>query len=129
MALLYKPKVNSSNVAAAVWFAVGVAYEIFLRHGHDCIVTSLTDGQHSRQSFHYGGWAVDLRTWHLPNQSLKDVILAELQEALQPLDYFVQYEPTIRESDRITRGEHFHIHYRGAHRALVPPPVGKRQGE
>ena len=50
-------------------FAVMVAQSVFAEAGCDCIITSGTDGKHSRGSEHYKGDAVDFRTRHLPGGS------------------------------------------------------------
>ena len=52
-------------VRPQIWDAMAIAEKVFKDFGYDCIVTSLCDGKHSRNSKHYEGNAMDLRTRHL----------------------------------------------------------------
>lgn len=64
----------------------------------ECIMTSATDGSHSRESLHYAGQAFDLRTRHVEQAKLQPA-KTELQRRLG--DDF----------DVILEGDHFHIEY------------------
>lgn len=44
--------------------AMHIADQVWVEHGSEqCVVTSVTDGSHSRNSLHYVGLAFDLRIW------------------------------------------------------------------
>jgi hypothetical protein len=66
--------------------------------GKEIIVTSLLDGVHSKNSFHYSGNAVDLRTWIYTGHQIKTLV-KELQLMLGS-DY-----------DVIDEEDHIHIEY------------------
>lgn len=66
--------------------------------GRDCVVTSLMGGEHSRNSKHYSGEAVDIRSRDLEEDQL-DLAMVELQKQLGDA-YDVVLEPT-----------HIHIEY------------------
>jgi hypothetical protein len=74
-------------------------YEDFEIEG-GLVVTSLTEGRHSRESFHYYGYAADLRTspffigsGGVPDDVLPDLLHA-LREELEPSGWQVIYEAT-----------------------------------
>jgi hypothetical protein len=58
----------------------------------DAVVTSVTDGTHSKGSLHYAGAAFDVRTREL-NPDQVDVLAAELEVALTD-EFDVVVEPT-----------------------------------
>jgi hypothetical protein len=56
-------------------YNVAYAYEA---HGYDCVVTSVCDGAHMKNSKHYEGNAADFRTWPVKT---KTDLLAILETA------------------------------------------------
>ncbi len=79
---------------------IGVS-NVFLKHGYDTTITSCLDGVHSVNSLHYKGKAMDFRTRHLPDLTLKrvvrDDIAAELggefDVVLESTHIHVEYDP------------------------------------
>lgn len=82
------------------------AERIFGSFGLPCVVTSGLDGTHSAGSFHYYGYAVDLRSVHAKTKTDKAKILSLLKEKLGPR-YYVILEAAG------TDNEHYHIDARG----------------
>ncbi len=66
--------------------------------GFDVVITSGTDGKHMRQSKHYDGNALDIRTVNIP-RTARAPYLAQLRVRLGE-DY-----------DVIDEGNHIHIEY------------------
>jgi hypothetical protein len=95
--------VSPHGVKPEIVLALLLVNEEFHRLGFDLIVTSLTDGVHSRQSLHDDGLAVDLRSQHLP-KTIKTRLLKKMREALPPY-----YEVYLEDVDG--PNEHFHIEY------------------
>ena len=61
--------------------AMQAAAEVLRRHDVEFVVTSVTDGRHSRGSAHYAGNAFDFRTRHM-GQGLPARVRAELTRTL-----------------------------------------------
>ncbi len=71
-----------------------IANEVYASMGYDCVITSVTDSQHTAKSLHPFGYSVDLRTRHVPVE--KQAALAkEIATRLGP-----QYD-VVLESDHI----------------------------
>lgn len=87
MAVTLKRGVRVSGMRPEIALAIQIADGIWQRQDRDLVVTSITDGQHSRTSLHYAGAAADFRIWNLDAQKARD----ELQEALG-VDYDVALE-------------------------------------
>ena len=93
-----KPGVRIHGIRPEMLVALQVAAGVFAERGLACIVTSATEGRHGRNSLHYVGCAVDLRSRHVPPEDV-DPIAARLRFALGA-DFDVVVEPT-----------HFHIEF------------------
>lgn len=82
------------------------SHRIWTAHGYDHLITSARDGLHGVASYHYFGYAIDLRTWdHNGKQWVPEVrkgIAKELREAL------AKYSPYY---DVIEHDTHMHIEY------------------
>lgn len=79
--LRFKPNVNPGRPHPMLVSALAVAVDTFRTEGKDCVVTSICDGRHRWDSFHYSGMAVDLRSKHLaPDQ--KDRVLRKLRSRI-----------------------------------------------
>ncbi len=78
--------------------AMQAAADVLRRHDVEFVITSVTDGRHSRGSAHYAGNAFDFRTRHL-GPGLPARVGAELTRALGG-DYDVVLEAT-----------HIHVEY------------------
>lgn len=83
----------------------GVLDRIFKEHaGRHCIVTSVCDGQHMKNSLHWEGKAADLRANDL-EEDVQLAILADIKEELGPnfdvilhgvganIHYHIEYDP------------------------------------
>jgi len=85
-------------VRPQIWDAISIAEKVFSGFGYDCTITSLCDGKHSRNSKHYEGNALDLRTRHLKGddaQKIKDVLANRLGSKY----------------DVILEGNHIHVEF------------------
>lgn len=64
---------KKGTVRRETWFAIEEAYKVYKQLGKELVVTSLCDGRHSKNSLHYFGNAVDLRTRHLKDKEKAEV--------------------------------------------------------
>ena len=83
------PNDNLPILQACTVLGMLVAAEICKeQEGKDCIITSITDGVHTRRSVHKDGRAFDMRIFHLSNpKKVADALRARL-----PKDYDVVLE-------------------------------------
>lgn len=88
--LSLKPGVRVQGLSTEIMLAVCIAESAFKDEGYDCVITSLLDGQHSFNSLHYSGNAVDLRIRHL-QEAHAGLIAEDIETALGP-DYDVVLE-------------------------------------
>lgn len=98
MKMQIKPGVRLIGLRPETCLAVTTAYSVFAHHDHDCVITSVTDGQHSYGSLHYAGCAFDLRSRHL-NAETAQKVLADLKECLG------------QDFDVVLESDHFHVEY------------------
>lgn len=82
------------------WIIIEVAETVYEEIGKDCVVTSICDGQHSKNSLHYFGNAVDLRTRHLSDDekiivrdNFKSRLGADYDVVLESTHLHVEYDP------------------------------------
>jgi len=96
-----KRGVNREAVHPAIWFALGVADEVYRQvAGKGCVVASLNDSHADRpKSLHNRGRAADLRT--------RDVTLPKVSEIHRQL--VVRLDP--RGFDVVLEPDHIHIEY------------------
>lgn len=47
----------------------------YLRIGKPLVITSCTDGKHMKNSKHYSGYAIDIRTYHLSAQEINMLVI------------------------------------------------------
>ena len=87
-----------------------IANEVYAVHGVNMVVTSGTEGKHSRTSSHYLGLAADLRVRNLPNTVSPYDIAREIQSRLGP-DYDVIFE------GEGTPNAHIHLQFRPKYEA------------
>ncbi len=71
------------------------ANQIWKNEGQELVITSALDGTHSAGSYHYYGYAVDLRSRYFTTTKKKEVV-RKLKDALG--------------TDYTVIGEHTHIH-------------------
>ncbi len=87
-----KPGARIRHCSAQILFAAVVANEVFHEYGRELVITSGTDGKHSRTSLHYRGDAIDLRTREL-DPSVVEAVAGEIRNRLGP-DFDVVVERT-----------------------------------
>ena len=92
--LRIKYGVDVNGLKPEIVLAFHIASVLYQEYGYDCVLTSGLEGKHARQSSHYLGFAIDLRTRDFPvDMAVK--VAKELQARLT-VDYQV-----ILESDHI----------------------------
>lgn len=98
---------NPLGMKAEALIAAIVANEVVAGYGHNLTITSICDGTHGENSYHYDGYAIDIRTRMLSSDETSRVA-AEIKNRLGPF-YDVVIENT-----------HIHIEFdaRRATRAL-----------
>lgn len=87
MATILKTGVRAAGLRPEILLAIQVAEGVWKSQGSDLVVTSLTEGRHSRTSLHYSGAACDFRIWSIDAEKARD----ELAKALGD-DYDVVLE-------------------------------------
>ena len=80
--LKIKEGVELQGLQPQMFIAVTVADEVYEEFGLECVITSALDSQHGAHSLHYKGFAVDLRTKHIPDARNKSVISDKIQSRL-----------------------------------------------
>ena len=85
-------------VRPQIWDAMTIADKVYSDFGYDCVVTSLCDGSHSRNSKHYEGNGLDLRTRHVAEAD-KHPIRDKLANKLG------------KKYDVILEGNHIHVEF------------------
>ena len=95
---MLKHSVIPTGIQTETLLAYVIAQQIYAKYGYDCIITSIVDGTHSRQSLHYVGFAIDLRIRHM-EEPHKEEIFKEIKKALTT-DY-----------DVVLHSTHIHIEY------------------
>lgn len=96
--LKFKDGVPLEGLQPDMLYCLDICNDVFKAHGFDCVVTSTTDGKHMIGSFHYIGYAVDLRTRHL-DEHIVDEITGRLMAVLG--DTF----------DVVLESDHIHIEF------------------
>ena len=90
---MIKHNVEAGGLQPEILLAIMEAREIYRDLGTNLVITSLLDGKHMENSFHYKGLAVDLRIWNLPRTADKYIVVKRLKEALGS-EYDVVLEST-----------------------------------
>jgi len=97
---MIKPGVRLIGLQPQIVLAYVICEPILKAHGQPAVITSLCDGRHSRQSRHYIGMAMDLRTRDLEANDKRKV--ADLIADALGDEYFVLLEDT-----------HLHLQFNG----------------
>lgn len=84
--------------------AMQLAEQAYAYVGAPLVVTSVNDGTHKKDSFHYRGLAFDCRIKHV-HPSMKPRVLGALDDLLRPLGFDVLWEA------QGTDNEHVHVEY------------------
>lgn len=93
-----KETVGLAGMQAELVPALIVASEVYRELGYDCVVTAVTDSTHVGASLHYVGYALDLRTKHVPMEK-REAVRAEIAVRLSP------------QFDVILEADHIHIEF------------------
>ena len=98
--LRLKSDVKVTGLRPELLLALIIANDVYQKHDHDLVITSLLDGAHSRTSLHYAGCAADLRTTaaNIPKSTVV-AITADIRMALT-VDY-----------DVIEERDHIHLEF------------------
>ena len=96
----FKHGVNPDGVCREIWWALGVATQLYKALGKELVVTSLSDGKHSIHSLHYVGEAADIRT-----RDFKDLLAVE--EAF----WLIRKTIDPRGFDTVLEKDHIHIEF------------------
>ena len=76
-----KSGVRILGIRPEIAFIMPAVQKVYDDHGTELVITSVTDGKHSRGSLHYAGAALDLRTRDTSRETAKR-ITAALKKAL-----------------------------------------------
>ena len=98
-----KKGVNISGIQSEMVLGINIAEKIFNKHNVDLVITSCTDGSHSRGSLHYVGFAIDARSRDITDDNEKINVQAELQDALG------------NQFDIVIESTHYHIEFQPKH--------------
>ncbi|MCO7225915.1 D-Ala-D-Ala carboxypeptidase family metallohydrolase [Pleionea sp. CnH1-48] len=79
-------------------FAIVVAGSIYQSFDKPLVITSANDGHHSKNSKHYRGDAIDIRTRHLTSEEEQEIV-TQLRHCLG------------RDYDVVQESNHIHIEY------------------
>lgn len=96
-----KKGVRLLGMRPEILLAVTIAESVLPKFGQEVVITSTSDSKHSRNSRHYIGCGVDLRSREVPENSRNDAV-AELADRLGP-EFYVAFEVN-----------HFHIQFNGS---------------
>ncbi len=99
--LKFKSGVKVNGIKPEILLAIAVANDIYKMWGVlDTVVTSVTDGVHSRGSLHYIGHAVDLRIYNFDEDeklgvvnSLRDALTDEYDVVLEERHIHIEFQP------------------------------------
>lgn len=107
-----KPTVDICGLKPETLFCHGIVLNVFGELGHDCIVTSVNDSRHGYKSLHYQGYALDYRSWHIPDAGQKETVVQIVRSRYPGPDMEFYYEPDALDAEgKIIRREHFHLEY------------------
>lgn len=80
--LSIKKGVKLHGLVPQVLLALRTLEELYAREGWGLVITSGVEGTHKRQSAHYSGRAIDIRTNNLPTTVDLKKLVADAQTAL-----------------------------------------------
>ena len=98
--LRLKKGVKMVDIKPQISLAATIATSVYDHFDADCVITSLTDGRHSKNSLHYSGNAMDLRTRNVNKDELLPLVntlrkaLGENYDTVLEKDHIhVEYDP------------------------------------
>ena len=99
-AMPVKPGVSMRGVRPEIVFAMAEAHAWCEKHGHEFVVTSCTEGRHSRGSRHYVGLAFDARTREMSaaektafKKHMSKALGAEFDVVSEPTHLHIEFDP------------------------------------
>ena len=69
-----KAGVKLNDFSPQILLAIIIAQQIYISRGYTFTITSLNDSQHSTNSLHYIGHAVDIRTRHVEDGDKQQMV-------------------------------------------------------
>jgi uncharacterized protein YcbK (DUF882 family) len=95
-----KSGVSLKDLCPQMVVAILLIKDVFQAFGYRVIITSGSDGEHSENSLHYEGKALDFRTRHVQDEDLgpiaenaKQVLGDEFDVVLEATHLHVEYDP------------------------------------
>lgn len=79
--MMLKPGVKAGGIRPEMIFVVLAAFKASLDFGFDLVITSITEGKHSRTSLHFSGAAIDIRINNMP-AGVPDKVVKRLRASL-----------------------------------------------
>lgn len=102
--MILKAGVSLRGLQPQALVILQVAEAVYRGFDVPLVVTSASDGEHSTDSLHYAGLAIDLRTKNIPTVADKGLIRREIAQALgQEFDVLLEYLGA--------QNEHLHAEY------------------
>ena len=101
MHLSLKPGVKMFGVRPEMVLAATVVASVYSEFNNSqCVITSITDGKHRKNSIHYKGFAMDFRTRHIPigmlgtlRARVQACLGSEFDVVLEETHLHVEYDP------------------------------------
>ena len=93
-----KPGVRIAGIRPEITRALQIAAGLFAAENLDCVVTSVVEGRHGRNSLHFVGLAVDLRRRGLSDakkfsSDLRKALGADFDVVLEETHIHVEFQP------------------------------------
>ncbi len=95
-----KNNVKLEGLHSQILLAVLVANEVYRQHAKELVITSVNDSRHGKNSIHYKGNAVDLRTRYFEYQEKLEVyreiskrLTADFDVVLERDHIHIEYDP------------------------------------
>ncbi len=96
--MILKKGVSVKQLSPQIVLAIGVADAVYREFGKELVITSVCDGKHRKNSLHYSGNAVDLRTRYFGKAVITKVAQALVDKLT--IDY-----------DVVVEDDHIHLEY------------------
>lgn len=89
--MIIKPGVSLLGMRPEIMPAMMVVNEVYALHGHNLVLTSVTDGKHGANSYHYDGLAFDARTNYFKTADQVHCVAEDIRQRLGfPFDVVVE---------------------------------------
>ena len=94
-----KAGVNPIGLRAEALLAIHVVDQVYREFGHELVVTSINDGKHGDNSYHYRGLAFDCRTRYFSSPQMADDVAFAVRRKLGRL------------YDVVVESDHIHVEF------------------